>query len=169
MATLLLNADGIPVSYLPLSILSWQESIKYLVSEKARVLESYENWNVHSVSWTVAVPAVMILTDYQKRRTTLRFSKQNVFLRDNYICQYCGIEVNRKTATMDHVLPLSLGGKSVWENCTTACGKCNAEKGNKAEITPKIKPYKPNYYALVERRKEMLYDLRHPSWKNYMV
>lgn len=169
MATLLLNADGIPVSYLPLSVLSWQESIKYMVLEKARVLESYDDWVVHSPTWSVSVPAVMMLVEYEKRKATLRFSKQNVFLRDNYICQYCSIEVNRKTATLDHVHPLSKGGKSTWDNCVTACGQCNARKGNKQDIKPNSKPYKPNYFSLVEKRKRMFYDLRHPSWKNYMV
>lgn len=169
MATLLLNADGIPVSYLPLSILSWQESIKYMVLEKARVLESYDDWIVHSPTWSVAVPAVMMLLEYEKRKATLRFSKQNIFLRDGYECQYCGVEVNRKTATLDHVLPISKGGKSVWDNCTTACGRCNALKGNKSGVFPKVKPYKPNYFALVEKRKKMSYDLRHESWKNYLV
>jgi 5-methylcytosine-specific restriction endonuclease McrA len=169
MATLLLNADGIPVSYLPLSILSWQESIKYMVLEKARVLESYDDWTVHSPTWSVAVPAVMMLLEYEKRKATLRFSKQNIFLRDGYECQYCGVEVNRKTATLDHVLPISKGGKSVWDNCTTACGRCNALKGNKSGVFPKVKPYKPNYFALVEKRKKMSYDLRHESWKNYLV
>jgi 5-methylcytosine-specific restriction endonuclease McrA len=169
MATLLLNADGIPVSYLPLSILSWQESIKYMVLEKARVLESYDDWIVHSPTWSVAVPAVMMLLEYEKRKATLRFSKQNIFLRDGYECQYCGVEVNRKTATLDHVLPISKGGKSVWDNCTTACGRCNALKGNKSGVFPKVKPFKPNYFALVEKRKKMSYDLRHESWKNYLV
>lgn len=169
MATLLLNADGIPVSYLPLSVLTWQESIKYMVLDKARVLESYDDWYVHSPSWTVKVPAVMMLIDYEKRKTTLRFSKQNIFLRDNFVCQYCGIDVNRKTATLDHVQPISLGGKSIWENCVTACGRCNAQKGNRSDIKPKSKPVKPNYFALVEKRKQMSYDLKHPSWKEYMV
>jgi len=169
MATLLLNADGLPVSYLPLSVISWQDSIKYMVLQKARVLESYDNWTVHSPTWSTAVPAVMILLEYEQRKKTLRFSKQNVFLRDDYTCQYCGLQVNRKTATLDHVLPISLGGKTVWENCTTACGKCNAQKGNKSGIKPKSKPNKPNYYNLVEKRKKLEYDLRHPSWKDYMV
>ena len=83
MSTLILNADASPISLLPLSIISWEESIRYLVSEKATVLEWYDDWIVRSERWQTKVPAVMMLTEFQKKKTTIRFTKQNVFLRDN--------------------------------------------------------------------------------------
>lgn len=168
MNTLMLNADGLPISYLPLSVITWQESISYIVLEKARILEYYDDWVVRSQRWSTKVPAVMMLNNYRKPRNTVRFSKQGVFLRDEFVCQYCGISVNRRTATLDHVLPISHGGKTIWENCTTACGPCNSSKGNKFNIRPKNKPFKPNYYSLVDKRKRMSYDIRHPSWVNYL-
>jgi 5-methylcytosine-specific restriction endonuclease McrA len=168
MSTLLLNADGAPVSWLPLSVLSWEESIKFMVLEKATVLDWYEDWIVRSQTWETQVPSVMILKDYEKRKTTIRFSKHNVFLRDGYVCQYCGDDVGRKTATLDHVLPVSHGGKTTFENCVTACGPCNANKGNNKKIVPSKKPYKPNYFQLVEKRKKMNWELPHPAWANYL-
>lgn len=78
MSTLLLNADASPVSLLPLSTLCWQDAIKYLVSEKATVLEWYEDWIVRSERWSTRVPAVMILKEYQKKKSYVRFSKTNV-------------------------------------------------------------------------------------------
>lgn len=168
MSTLLLNTDASPVSMLPLSTISWQDAIRYLVTDKATVLEWYDDWVVHSARWETRVPAVMILKEYQKKKTTIRFSKQNVFLRDNFICQYCETPVSKKTATLDHVLPTSHGGKTVWENCTTACGHCNARKGNDKKIKPKLKPFKPNYFQLVEKRKKMPWEYQHPSWANYL-
>lgn len=168
MSTLMLNADGSPVSWLPLSVISWEESIKYIVTEKATVLEFYENWIVRSPNWETRVPAVMILNDYEKRKSTIRFSKNNVFLRDNFCCQYCGITVTKASATLDHVLPISHGGKTTFENTVTACALCNARKGNNKKIIPKIKPYRPSYYQLVERRKSQKWDLAHPSWKIYL-
>ena len=134
MSTLLLNADASPVSMLPLSTLSWEDAIKYIVTDKAVVLDWHEDWIVRSARWETRVPAVMILKEFQKKKTSVRFSKQNVFLRDNYTCQYCEVEVSRKTATLDHVLPVSHGGKTTWENCTTACADCNARKGNNKKI-----------------------------------
>jgi 5-methylcytosine-specific restriction endonuclease McrA len=164
----MLNADGSPISYLPLSVISWEEAIKYMVLDKATVLEFHDNWIVHSENWQTAVPSVMILKEYEKRKTSIRYSKHNVFLRDGYECQYCGTDVSRKTATLDHVLPVSHGGKTTFENTTTACADCNANKGNNKKILPKAKPYKPNYFQLVEKRKKLAWDLPHPAWKNYL-
>lgn len=164
----MLNADGSPISYLPLSIISWQDSIKYMVLEKATVLEFYEDWVVHSANWETNVPSVMILREYEKRKTGVRFSKHNVFLRDRYICQYCGDDVSRKTATLDHVLPISHGGKTIFENTVCACADCNSNKGNNKKIIPKSKPYKPTYFQLVDRRKKLKWDLQHPSWASYL-
>ncbi len=168
MSTLILNADATPVSMLPLSTIGWEEAIRYLVTDKAVVLEWYDDWVVHSQRWETKVPAVMILKEFQKKKTGVRFSKQNVFLRDGYRCAYCEAELNRKTATLDHVLPSSHGGKTQWENCVTACGPCNAGKGNNKKIVPKMKPYKPTYFQLAERRKRMHWDFQHPSWANYL-
>lgn len=169
MSTLMLNADGSPISYLPLSVIPWEDAIKYLVLDKATVLEYHEDWIVHSENWQTQVPSVMILKEYEKRKTTIRFSKHNVFLRDGYVCQYCADEVTRKTATLDHVLPTSHGGKTTFENCCTACATCNANKGNNKKIVPKIKPYKPTYFQLVDKRKKLQWDLQYPAWATYLA
>lgn len=165
----MLNADGAPVSWLPLSIIPWEEAIKYMVLEKATVLDVYEDWIVHSENWETKVPAVMILQGYEKRKTTIRYSKYNVFLRDGYVCQYCSDDVNKKTATLDHVLPISHGGKTTFENTVCACTTCNASKGNNKKIVPNHKPTKPTYYQLVDKRKKMHWDIQHPSWANYLA
>ena len=168
MTTLVLNSDGNPVSMLPLSVISWEESIKYMVLDKAHVLEWHDDWIVHSASWETRVPAVIILREYMKPKTSIRYSKQNVFLRDGYRCAYCETEVTKRTATLDHVLPTSHGGKTTFENTVTACGPCNARKGNNKKIVPKFKPYKPNYFQLIEKRRRMEFDLAHPSWAAYL-
>jgi 5-methylcytosine-specific restriction endonuclease McrA len=167
-STLLLNADGAPISWLPLSTISWEEAIKFMVLEKATVLDFYDNWVVHSANWETQVPAVMILREYEKRKTAIRYSKHNVFLRDGYTCQYCGDDVSRKTATLDHVLPVSHGGKTTFENTVCACATCNANKGNDKKIVPKHKPVKPTYYQLVDKRRQQKWDIPHPSWANYL-
>ena len=165
---LLLNADGQPVSYMPLSTLTWQESIRYLVLDKAGVLEWHDSWIVHSATWETQVPSVMILRDYMKPKHSVRFSRSNVYLRDNCECQYCGLKIDRKVATLDHVMPVSKGGKSTWENCTTACGPCNAAKSDKLGYKPRIKPYKPDYYELVNKRKKLSFNLIHTEWRKFL-
>lgn len=165
---LLLNSDAQPVSWLPLSTLTWQDTIKYLVLDKVRVLDWHEDWIVRSARWETRVPSVMMLTEYMKPKSTVRFSKGNVFLRDRYLCAYCGVRLEKKDCTLDHVLPTSHGGKTSFDNTVTACGPCNANKGNNKRIKPKFKPYKPDYWELVNKRKELGFQLRHPAWEDYI-
>jgi 5-methylcytosine-specific restriction endonuclease McrA len=66
MNTLLLNADASPVSFIPLSTITWEDAIRHMILEKATVLAWYDNWVVHSATWETRVPAVMMLQEYQK-------------------------------------------------------------------------------------------------------
>ena len=75
--TLVLNADGQPVSFLPLSTINWQEAIKYMVLDKANVLAWHDNWIVRSARWETPVPSVLMLHEYMKSKTTVRFSRAN--------------------------------------------------------------------------------------------
>lgn len=167
--TLLLNADGAPVSYLPLSVINWQDAIKYMVLEKAKVLAWHDNWIVRSARWETPVPSILILTEYMKPKTTIRFSKGNVFLRDKYTCAYCQKKLEKRECTLDHVVPSSHGGKTTFENTVTACGPCNANKGNNKKVIPKFKPQKPDFYELVNKRKQMPFNIRHEAWRDYLV
>jgi 5-methylcytosine-specific restriction endonuclease McrA len=166
--TLLLNADGAPVSFLPLSIIDWQEAIKYMVLDKASVLAWHENWIVRSARWETQVPSILMLREYMKPKTSIRFSKGNVFLRDNYTCQYCDTVLHKKDCTLDHVVPTSHGGKTTFENTVCACGPCNAGKGNNKKIVPKYRPHKPDFYELVNKRKKMPFNIRHEAWHDYL-
>lgn len=165
---LILNTDGSPVSMLPLSVVTWQEAIKYMVLDKAIVLEWHNEWIVRSARWETPVPAVIMVKEYMKKKTAIRYSKANVFLRDEFTCQYCGDDVTRRSATLDHLIPTSKGGKSTWENSVCACGPCNAMKGNKSGFKPKKLPYKPTYWELIEKRKKLPFTASHPSWSIYL-
>jgi 5-methylcytosine-specific restriction endonuclease McrA len=168
MSTLVLNADGLPVSYLPLSTIGWQEAIKYMVLDKARVLAWHDDWIVRSSRWETPVPSVIMLTEYMKIKSAVRFSRANVYLRDEGVCQYCAKHVDKKVSTLDHVHPVSKGGKTTWENTVTACGPCNSHKSDKVGLKPLKKPYKPDYYELVGKRKKEPFQLQHPVWAEYM-
>jgi 5-methylcytosine-specific restriction endonuclease McrA len=168
MTTLVLNADAQPVCLLPLSIVGWQEAIRYLVLDKVTVMGWHEDWIVRSANWSTRVPAVIMLKDYQKPKQIVRLNKRNLFLRDQHICQYCGTHVVESEATMDHVHPISLGGKSNWLNLTTACKPCNYTKGAHTKMKPKIKPYRPDYWELAEKRKQQGYQIQHPSWEFFL-
>jgi len=168
MATLVLNADAQPMNFLPLSTISWQEAIRYMCLEKVSVMTWYEDWVVHSASWETHVPAVIILTEYQKPKHVARLSKRNIFLRDNYKCQYCGIRISEDTASLDHVVPQSKGGRGSWDNLSTSCKLCNSRKGDKDHMRPHQMPYKPDYWELAAKRKSMGYEIKHPSWLDFI-
>jgi len=165
---LVLNADAQPVSYLPLSAIQWKEAITYLWLDKVTVLDWYDDWVVRSAHWETRVPAVIMLKEMMRRRRQPRFSKTNVYIRDLYTCQYCNTPHFRNHLTLDHVIPLSKGGRTEWLNIVAACGPCNARKANKTIMKPISKPYIPTYYDLVNKRKQLEFDVKHPAWKNYI-
>jgi 5-methylcytosine-specific restriction endonuclease McrA len=166
--TLVLNADGAPITYLPLSVIDWQEAIRYMVLEKVHVLNWHDNWIVHSHRWSTPVPAVIMLKEFMKPKQTVRFSRGNVYLRDLYRCSYCSHTLQKKDCTLDHVLPVSKGGKTTFENTVTSCGPCNAAKGNNHRVRPKVKPYRPSYFELVNKRKQFPFMVRHESWREFL-
>lgn len=125
-STLLLNA-----SYEPLKIISWEKAITLFFLGKVEVIESYEK-NVRSVSLVMRVPSVVRLVNYVKlgaRKPPL--SKINLLARDNFTCQYCRKNLVKTEATVDHVVPRTKGGKSVWQNVVLACPPCNRKKGGR--------------------------------------
>ena len=164
---LVLNNDGQPVNYLPLSVIQWKEAVQYVWLDKCTVLEWYDDWIVRSPSWETRVPAVIMLKDRLRRGRKPRFSKTNLYIRDLYTCQYCYIELPRKELTLDHVIPISRGGKTSWENIVASCKTCNISKGNKIHY-PKTRPYQPDYWELVGKRKQLDMNVKHPAWNKYL-
>ena len=165
---MVLNADAQPVSLLPLSIVDWQEAIRYLVLDKVTVMSWHEDWIVRSARWETRVPAVIMLKEYQKPKHHVRLTKKSIFLRDRYECQYCGEKTTDSEATLDHVIPQSLGGKSTWLNLSTACKPCNYRKANHTKMKPKKAPYKPSYWELVDSRRQRGFQIDHPSWEQFL-
>ena len=99
-----------------------------------------------------------------------RFSRNNVYLRDLFTCQYCGCEYNEtnwRDLTLDHVVPRSAGGHSHWENIVTSCMTCNVEKGSK-NVRPERMPHKPDYWELANKRSKFPIRIPHNTWKPYL-
>lgn len=66
-------------------------------------------------------------------------TKRGVYERDEGQCAYCGRWIAFSTATLDHILPQSLGGQSTWENLVTCCVKCNQRKGGRTPEQARMK------------------------------
>lgn len=125
---LVLNADYRPLSYLPLSLWTWQEAVKAAYLDRVDIVAEYDI-EVHSPSTTLRIPSVVVLKDYIKPQKRVAFTRFNLFLRDEFCCQYCG---TKGDLTFDHVVPRARGGISSWENVVAACSPCNLRKGSRS-------------------------------------
>jgi len=155
----ILNGD-----YSYLNTISWEKAIKLIVKNKVTVIK-YTKMVVRTAgNAIVKIPAVMKLIKIIRTiyRTKVPFSKKHVMVRDEFICQYCGTP---KALTIDHVVPVSRGGKSTFENCVTACRSCNNKKSNKlpSEVHMYLKkqPVSPTIaeFTRIKAVKAGVYDL----------
>lgn len=170
---LVLNADYRPLSTVPLSTYSWQDAIKAVQADRVNVVEHYD-FEVRSPSVSMQVPAVISLKEYVATDRKAAFTRENVFLRDGYCCQYCGTRFSIAQLTLDHVHPQSKGGKTVWENILSACGPCNNRKGDRTAadvgMKPLSRPHAPTKHELILRGRRFLLaeQIQHASWNDYL-
>lgn len=115
-------------SYEPVKIVSWQRAITLLFLNKVEVISEYDR-NIKTTSLVIKVPAVVrLLNAFRRHKKPVKFSRVNIYGRDNYTCQYCGERKKVGELTYDHVVPRAQGGKTIWSNIVTACSDCNSEK-----------------------------------------
>lgn len=108
-----------------------------------------EAW-LRTTTLLIRIPEVIALGRFNGvPRRALAFNRRNVYRRDNFQCQYCGVRPGLKQLSIDHVQPVSKGGATSWENCVVACVKCNTRKGNRTPEVAKMpllsRPTKPNW------------------------
>ena len=116
-------------NYEPLNVCNGKRALVLVGRGKAEVLE-HGRGHLRSPTQVFAMPSVIRLIYLIKRpRPKARLCRKEVFVRDNYTCQYCG--VRGRDLTLDHVIPRHKGGKHTWENLVSACRACNHRKGGK--------------------------------------
>jgi 5-methylcytosine-specific restriction endonuclease McrA len=131
--------------YEPLTFCNIERAIALLYLQKAEIIKATGRM-MRSISSAMPVPAVIRLLYRTTRRHVpiVKYSRRNVHARDNFACQYCG---NTDHLTIDHVYPLSRGGRTTWENVVTACRSCNGRKGNRtpeeANMPLRMPPRRP--------------------------
>ena len=169
--SLVLNADFRPLSYYPLSLCSWQDAIKAVFLGRVAVIENYET-EVHSPSLTLKIPSVIALKNYVASIRKPAFTRFNVFLRDNFTCQYCHQEFSANELTFDHLIPKYLEGKTTWTNVVSACTSCNFKKGKKilqhVEMHLIKPPFKPTAKQLQNNGRNFPPNYLHKSWRDYL-
>ena len=168
---LVLNADFRPLSYYPLSLWSWQDAIKAVFLERVSIIENY-NKEVHSPSVTIKLPSVIALKDYVSLRQSPAFTRFNVFLRDNFTCQYCKEKFVANELTFDHITPKCVGGKTTWANVVSACTTCNLKKGRRllkfTDMSLETIPLKPTSGKLQRNGRNFPPNYLHISWRDYL-
>lgn len=122
-------------SYQPVKLVSWQKALILWFQDKVEILEFHEIF-VRSPSTSFQLPSVLRLKKYvsHKKSTRLKFSRENIYLRDNFTCQYCATQFPAKELTLDHVVPASKFGRKDWTNMVTACRPCNHRKANRTPL-----------------------------------
>ena len=168
---LVLNADFQPLSYYPLSLMTWQESVKAVFLERVAVVAEYSR-AVRSASLAMALPSVVSLKRYAPPAPRPAFTRFNVFLRDGFACQYCGVRRASEELTFDHVVPRSKGGISSWENVVTACRSCNLAKGARPAaacgMALRAAPARPSWTALQRQGRRFPQGYLHESWADFL-
>lgn len=161
---LLLNA-----TYEPLTVVPWERAVTLVYLGKSQVLEAKDEV-VCSSSKKFPKPSVIRLKHkVDMPRLRVKFTRKNVYRRDDFECQYCGKEGEFHELTFDHVVPKSQGGKTTWKNIVTSCYECNIEK--KGDDTPKeagmslkSKPKEPRWTPIQK------IGIQDPpeDWENYL-
>jgi len=132
----------------------------YIISTKTYQAFSWEEWmkikpenhdeTLITSKCSLIRPKIITISTYTgTSKHKVLFNKRGVFQRDNSTCLYCGNQFKEQELSIDHVIPVSHGGKTNWLNCATACRPCNRKKGNKSlekcKMNLKIQPYEPTW------------------------
>ncbi|HLF69291.1 MAG TPA: HNH endonuclease [Gaiellaceae bacterium] len=159
---LVLNA-----SYEPLNVCTLRRAHVLVWKGKAEILESHER-PLRSATTTFDRPHVIRLVTYVRvpRGVTRRISRRVLFARDGWQCAYCGSNSNR--LTLDHIVPRSRGGASVWENVVASCAPCNHRKGDRlleeTSMTLRKTPRPPTPVLFIRLATEHIPD----AWRTYL-
>ena len=165
---LVLNADYRPLSYYPLSVWPWQDAVKASFLDRVTILAEYDQV-VRSPSMEIRIPSVVVLKDYVKPQKRVAFTRFNLFLRDEFACQYCGA---RGDLTFDHVVPRARGGRTTWENVVAACAPCNLRKGSRmlrrSGMHLRKPPIEPEAEKLRNLGRKFPPNYLHESWMDFL-
>lgn len=179
-ATLVLNR-----SWLPVHVTTVRRALCMVFRDAARIVctESLSTYDfsgwlevpvtdpdnaIRSPRIIIPTPEVILLSRYNRvPRHEAPFTRRNLFLRDDFTCQYCGKNGPAHHLSVDHVQPKSRGGQTSWENCVLACIGCNALKADRtpreAGLRLQRKPSRPRWTPYLNLRPNQRMD----SWSRF--
>jgi len=169
MDTLVLSS-----AYQPMHHVRWQDAISMWFAGRVEIVSVYEDRFIKTVDDILNVPSIVrfvgnVLKRFQFNRV-VKFSRDNVFLRDEGKCQYCSKQLTKQNFTLDHIVPVSQGGKKAWQNIVTCCIACNQRKGNKSVKQAGMKLQKNPIIPkeLIVGRENIFITNTPEEWKDYL-
>lgn len=151
----------------------------YAVDPEFRTYD-WENWcdvpvqphdeYITTPQMRVKVPRVVLLRYFDRLpRQEVRFTRKNIYFRDKNRCQYCGRKFTTRELNLDHVIPLSRGGHTSWDNVVCCCFACNHRKGSRLPHETGMRliqtPVKPKWHPLLRLA---LAHGTHEAWRNFL-
>ena len=152
---IILNSD-----YTFLNTVNWKRAVCLIMKGKTQVLKYSERVIRNSSGIVMRIPIVMKLVKLVRSiyKSKVPFTKKNVFIRDKFRCVYCGTKDVR--LTIDHVVPVSKGGRTNFDNCVASCKPCNSNKGSRtpseARMFMKKQPYTPTIAEFIRLKMKQL-------------
>ncbi len=178
-------------AWTPISIMPVKKAVSKVIADLALILdpENYTLYNftewmkikvdeneeaIRTSKLRIKVPEVIVLSEFDKvPRRDVKLTRRNLLIRDNFTCQYTGVPINIETATIDHIIPRSRGGKTSWDNLVMASSEINSRKADRTpeEAGLKLlkKPEKPKWspmYSRFARSTNVSYIPQ--SWKKFI-
>ena len=173
--------------YHPVHVTSVRRAVTLLYQGGARALDGefrlfdFASWaalgagagqdSVGTVGGRLRIPRVIVLLAYEHLpRARVRFSRFNVYARDDDTCQYCGRRFRRAELNLDHVVPRSQGGATSWENVVCSCVACNLKKGGRTPAEAGLRllrtPVRPHWTPLL---RSAVRRVRHAEWRPFLT
>lgn len=173
-------------SYLPIHVTSVRRAFTLLYQGIARAVnENYQTFDFNSwralavardcdvvgtATGPVPIPRVILLVAFDRvPKRHVRFSRINIYARDQFTCQYCGMRHPKSDLNLDHVVPRSLGGRSTWENVVCSCLECNRRKGGRtpaqAGLMLRKTPARPRWTPLANL---VWSSVRYNEWRPFL-
>lgn len=159
---------------MPITVLSWKSSIKLVYFRNRSVFPLlWHDKYIRSATIEWRLPSV-IMVSVANVSPYLSLTRKNVYIRDDYTCQWCGKHYGTSELSIDHVLPVSRGGTNTWRNVVTSCRKCNNQKGNLTgeEYEQRFNKRLLNRPIVANRKvlfKKYLIDDRYEAWSDFIL
>lgn len=175
-------------SFLPIHVTSVRRAFSLIYQGGARAVNGnyetfdFDSWcalgfehgsmddSIKTLQGPIPIPRVILLRYYDRvPRKQVRFSRANIFSRDDHMCQYCKIKPQRAMLNLDHVIPRAQGGKTTWENVVCCCIPCNRRKGGRTPDQAGVKlqstPRRPRWSPLMS---VMPHGVRYLEWRPFL-